>query len=107
MRKVGIDIKDKIVICKYGRVFRGNKVDIYIYSFLANKIHNINIVYKVGMAQNYGAKGVLIYDDPINSVPNNQYDYIYPNGEFLPGEGTQRGSSMLGSYNFWLKINVD
>ena len=52
------------------------------------------------MAQNYGAKGVLIYDDPINSVPNNQYDYIYPNGEFLPGEGTQRGSSMLGSYNF-------
>lgn len=77
MRKVGIDITDKIVICKYGRVFRGNKV---------------------GMAQNYGAKGVLIYDDPINSVPNNQYDYIYPNGEFLPGQGTQRGSSMLGSY---------
>lgn len=51
------------------------------------------------MAENYGAKAVIIYDDPVNSVPNNQNDYIYPYGEFLPGGGTQRGSTMLGLYN--------
>lgn len=47
------------------------------------------------MAENYGVKAVIIYDDPVNSVPGNQNDYIYPNGEFLPDQGTQRGSTML------------
>lgn len=47
------------------------------------------------MAQNYGAKAVILFDDPINSVPAGQNDYIFPEGEFLPPEGTQRGSIIL------------
>jgi hypothetical protein len=40
----------------------------------------------------YGAKGVILYDDPKRVAPSIAFDKIYPNGEFLPSQGTQRGS---------------
>lgn len=59
------------------------------------------------MAQNYGAQAVIVYDDPINSVPNNQSQYIYPNGEFLPDHGTQRGSTILGEFDSKEKLKCN
>ncbi|MDW5264376.1 MULTISPECIES: M28 family metallopeptidase [Acidobacteriaceae] len=66
---LGISVKDKIVLVRYGQNFRGVKV--YI-------------------AQQYGAKGVLIYSDPADD------GYFrgdsYPKGPFRPASGVQRGS---------------
>lgn len=58
-------------MCKYGQVFRGNKVK---------------------TAEKYGVKAVLLYDDPYRSAPLNKSDKIYPNGEYMPEYGTQRGT---------------
>lgn len=69
-----INVKDSIVLCRYGGIFRGNKV-------------------KNG--QIYGAKAVIIFDDPIRAAPLEARDKVYPNGEFLPPDGVQRGSIYL------------
>ena len=60
-----------MVLCRYG------------YSFRGNKIKN---------AQNYGAKGVLLFDDPFRNAPKGTSNMLYPNGQFLPSDGTQRGT---------------
>jgi hypothetical protein len=73
MRRKGIDLTGAIVICRYGKIFRGNKVK---------------------LAAKYGAKAVLIYEDPIRGAPVGQQ--VYPNGEFLPADGMQRGSLFTG-----------
>ena len=44
------------------------------------------------MAQQNGAIGCLIYDDPEQAAPKIASQKIYPNGEFLPSGGTQRGT---------------
>lgn len=66
---MGIDLKGKIVICRYGMNFRG---------------------VKVYLAQQYGAAGVLIYSDPADD------GYFrgdpYPHGPWRPATGVQRGS---------------
>lgn len=62
--KININVTGKIVLCKYGKIFRGNKVK---------------------FAEMYGAKGCIIYDDPKRSAGNG--DHIYPNGDFLPDSG--------------------
>ncbi|MGA9246236.1 MAG: M28 family metallopeptidase [Silvibacterium sp.] len=66
---LGIDVKGKIVLVRYGGNFRGVKV--YI-------------------AQQKGAAGVLIYSDPADD------GYFrgdaYPNGPYRPATGVQRGS---------------
>jgi N-acetylated-alpha-linked acidic dipeptidase len=69
LRKLGIDIKGKIVLVRYGKNFRGVKV--YI-------------------AQQRGAAGVLIYSDP----SDDGYDRgdVYPRGPYRPPTGVQRGS---------------
>ncbi|CAF0877194.1 unnamed protein product [Brachionus calyciflorus] len=66
-----ITLNDSIVLCKYG------------WSFRANKVYN---------AEYYGAKAVLIFDDPSRSAPREAKDQIYPNGQFLPKDGNQRGT---------------
>ena len=71
MAKNGINVTGKIVLCKYGMIFRGNKVKI---------------------AELHGAKGVLLFDDPSRSAPRNASHKIYPYGDFLPKDGVQRGS---------------
>jgi N-acetylated-alpha-linked acidic dipeptidase len=72
LAELGISVKDKIVLVRYGGNFRGVKV--YI-------------------AQQYGAKGVLIYSDPADD------GYVrgdmYPKGPFRPESAVQRGSTQF------------
>ncbi|XP_023581137.1 glutamate carboxypeptidase 2 isoform X4 [Trichechus manatus latirostris] len=64
-----INCSGKIVIARYGKIFRGNKVK---------------------NAQQAGAKGVILYSDPADYfVPGVK---SYPNGWNLPGGGVQRGN---------------
>ncbi|MGA2902917.1 MAG: M28 family metallopeptidase [Candidatus Korobacteraceae bacterium] len=69
LQEVGIDVKGKIVIIRYGEVFRGVKV------FLAAQ---------------YGAAAVILYSDPWDD------GYFkgdkYPKGPWRPDTGVQRGS---------------
>ncbi|XP_014405787.1 PREDICTED: putative N-acetylated-alpha-linked acidic dipeptidase isoform X3 [Myotis brandtii] len=68
-RDMKINCSGKIVIARYGKIFRGNKVK---------------------NAQLAGAKGIILYSDPA--------DYFalgvasYPDGWNLPGDGVQRGN---------------
>lgn len=67
--KLGISVKGKIVIVRYGANFRGLKVE---------------------LAQQRGALGVLIYSDPADDgyVQGDQY----PRGPWRPASAVQRGS---------------
>jgi len=69
LKEMGIDVKGKIVICRYGEVFRGVKPSI---------------------ASQYGAAGVILYSDPWDD------GYFkgdkYPTGPWRPDTGVQRGS---------------
>ncbi|XP_040584847.1 putative N-acetylated-alpha-linked acidic dipeptidase isoform X2 [Mesocricetus auratus] len=68
-RDMNINCSGKIVIARYGKVFRGNKVK---------------------NAQLAGAKGVILYSDPADYfVPGVK---SYPDGWNLPGGGVQRGN---------------
>jgi N-acetylated-alpha-linked acidic dipeptidase len=69
LAKLGVSVKDKIVLVRYGGNFRGVKV--YI-------------------AQQYGAKGVLIYSDPADD--GYARGDIYPKGPWRPASAVQRGS---------------
>jgi N-acetylated-alpha-linked acidic dipeptidase len=69
---LGIPVKDKIVLVRYGGNFRGVKV--YI-------------------AQQYGAKGVLIYSDPADD--GYYRGDVYPKGPYRPESGVQRGSTQF------------
>ena len=69
LASMGISIKDKIVLVRYGQNFRGVKV--YI-------------------AQQYGAKGVLIYSDPADD--GYFRGDVYPKGPYRPETAVQRGS---------------
>lgn len=66
---LGIDVKGKIVIARYGRSFRGMKPKI---------------------AKEHGAIGCIIYSDPRDDGYF-QGD-VYPKGPFRPEQGVQRGS---------------
>jgi N-acetylated-alpha-linked acidic dipeptidase len=67
-----IDLKGKIVIVRYGHIFRGNKVK---------------------LAEERGVAAVLIYNDPedINK------DLIYPNGPWASNSTVQRGTIWTGN----------
>ncbi len=69
LKDLGVELRGKIVLVRYGENFRGVKV--YI-------------------AQQYGAAGVIIYSDPADD------GYFqgdkYPKGPFRPDSGVQRGS---------------
>jgi N-acetylated-alpha-linked acidic dipeptidase len=67
--KLGVSVKGKIVIVRYGSNYRGVKV--YI-------------------AQQKGAAGVLIYSDPADD--GYYRGDSYPNGPYRPETGVQRGS---------------
>jgi N-acetylated-alpha-linked acidic dipeptidase len=69
LASLGVSVKGKIVLVRYGQNFRGVKV--YI-------------------AQQYGAAGVLIYSDPgDDGYPRGD---MYPRGPYRPASGVQRGS---------------
>jgi N-acetylated-alpha-linked acidic dipeptidase len=69
LEKLGIDVKGKVVLARYGGLFRGLKV--------------LN-------AQKRGAKGILIYSDPADD--GFAKGDVYPGGRFRPGSAIQRGS---------------
>jgi N-acetylated-alpha-linked acidic dipeptidase len=69
LKLLGVDVKGKIVIVRYGQNFRGVKV--YI-------------------AQQRGAAGVIIYSDPADD--GYARGDKYPRGAFRPDSGVQRGS---------------
>jgi N-acetylated-alpha-linked acidic dipeptidase len=65
-----VSVKGKIVLTRYGQIFRGLKVFI---------------------AEIYGAAGVLIYSDPQDD--GFTQGTVYPNGPWRPEQGVQRGST--------------
>jgi len=71
LERMGIDVKGKIVIAKYGGSWRGIKPNV---------------------AQEHGAIGCLIYSDP-GGDGYYQGD-VYPKGAFRNQDGVQRGSVM-------------
>lgn len=69
-----INIMGKIVLARYGKIFRGNKVR---------------------LAEERGAIGVILYSDP-DDITSGVVDKVYPNDWWLPPSGAQRGSIYLG-----------
>uniref|UniRef100_A0A663LKA3 Glutamate carboxypeptidase 2 n=1 Tax=Athene cunicularia TaxID=194338 RepID=A0A663LKA3_ATHCN len=68
-REMGINCIGKIVIARYGKIFRGNKVKNAILA---------------------GAQGIILYSDPADyCAPGVD---AYPDGWNLPGGGAQRGN---------------
>lgn len=72
LKKMGIDIKDKIVIARYGRNFRG---------------------YKAKYAEEGNAKGLIIYTDPMDS--GYMKGLSYPEGKYYDESAIQRGSLLV------------
>ncbi|WP_090656821.1 M28 family metallopeptidase [Parafilimonas terrae] len=71
LAEIGIDVKGKIVIAKYGRSWRGIKPKV---------------------AQEHGAVGCIIYSDPGDD--GYARGDVYPKGAFKNEYGVQRGSVM-------------
>ncbi|KAM9812812.1 N-acetylated-alpha-linked acidic dipeptidase 2 isoform 1-T1 [Syngnathus typhle] len=70
-RQMGINVTGKIVIVRYGKIFRGNKVKNAMLS---------------------GAKGLILFSDPADYSADGVKPY--PEGWNLPGGGAQRGNVM-------------
>ncbi|KAK7070639.1 N-acetylated-alpha-linked acidic dipeptidase 2 [Halocaridina rubra] len=73
LEEKGFDIKGSILIIRYGKLFRGNKVR---------------------MAEERGALGVILYSDPADVAPLGP-SATYPNTVYAPPGGTQLGSLVL------------
>ncbi|XP_068216856.1 N-acetylated-alpha-linked acidic dipeptidase 2-like [Palaemon carinicauda] len=69
---MGIKIEGRVVIAKFGSIFRGDKI--------------LN-------AQRFNASGVILYTDPRDYHPESETGgAAYPHSLWLPGSGIQRGS---------------
>lgn len=71
---LGVSVKGKIVIARYGRSFRG---------------------IKAREAEKNGARALLIYSDPQDD--GYVVGDVYPEGPYRPSQGIQRGSVMNGN----------
>jgi N-acetylated-alpha-linked acidic dipeptidase len=69
LERMGVDVKGKIVIARYGAGWRGLKPK---------------------LAQDHGAIGCIIYSDPADD--GFSVDAVYPEGPARPAKGVQRGS---------------
>ncbi len=69
LKKVGVDVKGKIVIVRYGNSFRGVKAKV---------------------AEDHGAIGCIIYSDPADD--GYMQGDVYPKGPWRPVASGQRGS---------------
>ena len=69
LKKLGVDVKGKIVIARYGGSFRGVKAKV---------------------AEENGAAGLIIYSDPADD--GYMQGDVYPNGPWRPASSAQRGS---------------
>jgi N-acetylated-alpha-linked acidic dipeptidase len=73
LKEMGVDVRGKIVLVRYGENFRG---------------------VKAYMAQETGAAGVLIYSDPMDD--GYFRGDVYPKGPWRPETGVQRGTIEYG-----------
>ena len=73
LKEMGVDVRGKIVLVRYGENFRG---------------------VKVYMAQETGAAGMIIYSDPIDD--GYFRGDVYPMGPWRPDTGVQRGTVEYG-----------
>ncbi|GAA3001163.1 transferrin receptor-like dimerization domain-containing protein [Actinokineospora diospyrosa] len=69
LAELGVDVRGKIVLARYGGSFRGVKSKV---------------------AQEHGAKGVIIYSDPLDD--GFVKGPVYPQGPWRPADSIQRGS---------------
>ena len=69
LKKLGVDVKGKIAIARYGNSFRGVKAKV---------------------AEDQGAAGLIIYSDPADD--GYMQGDVYPNGPWRPPSSAQRGS---------------
>jgi N-acetylated-alpha-linked acidic dipeptidase len=69
LKKLGVDVKGKIAIARYGNSFRGVKAKV---------------------AQDHGAVGLIIYSDPAED--GYMQGDVYPKGPWRPASSAQRGS---------------
>ncbi|CAM4944796.1 unnamed protein product [Rotaria socialis] len=70
-------LQGSIIIMRYGRIFRGDKV-----------MH----------AQYFGAAGAILYNDPADYAPfGTTPDQVYDQKWYMPPSGTQRGSAFGGN----------
>lgn len=67
--KLNISVKGRLLLVRYGKFFRGDKVQ---------------------NAQRFGAAGMILYSDPAD-YSTSETD-SYPSSWWLPGEGVQRGT---------------
>jgi N-acetylated-alpha-linked acidic dipeptidase len=72
LEAMGVQVRDRIVLVRYGANFRG---------------------VKVYLAQQRGAKGVLIYSDPADD--GSARGDVYPKGPYRPESAVQRGSAQF------------
>ncbi|XP_061183780.1 N-acetylated-alpha-linked acidic dipeptidase 2-like [Saccostrea echinata] len=70
-----INVTGKIVLARYGKIFRGDKVN---------------------QAYLHGAIGIIIYSDPADYAVDGENSQVYPHDWWLPDTGTQRGTIFLG-----------
>lgn len=76
---MGIDLNGKIVIARYGQNYRGAKAQ---------------------FAQQLGAIGVIIYNDPFDFSSNfTNRNETFPHTVWLPPKGAQRGTVAYGIDN--------
>lgn len=66
---LGVDLSDKIALCRYGKIFRGSK---------AQNAYDKKMI------------GMILYSDPSDSGSGK--GDTYPNGPWLPDTGVQRGN---------------
>ncbi|MGI9068810.1 MAG: M28 family metallopeptidase [Pyrinomonadaceae bacterium] len=69
LKKIGVDVKGKIAIARYGNSFRGVKAKV---------------------AEDHGALGLIIYSDPADD--GYAQGDVYPKGPWRPVSSAQRGS---------------
>ncbi|XP_077996989.1 N-acetylated-alpha-linked acidic dipeptidase 2-like [Glandiceps talaboti] len=74
-RNLSVDVTGKIVIARYGKIFRGDKA------------HHAEI---------FGAAGLILYSDPKDYATEDTTE-VYPKEWWLPGTGVQRGTLWLSN----------
>ncbi|XP_064110868.1 N-acetylated-alpha-linked acidic dipeptidase 2-like [Macrobrachium nipponense] len=73
LEELGIDVAGHVVMARYGKIFRGNKL-----------LH----------AEQRNASGVILFSDPKDVALNGTDPKdVYPNSFWLPGSGMQRGGT--------------
>ncbi|XP_070181932.1 putative N-acetylated-alpha-linked acidic dipeptidase [Littorina saxatilis] len=70
-----VNVTGKIVIARYGKIFRGSKVDI---------------------AARHGARGIIIYSDPADYTWPEEDSRVFPDTVWLPPTAAQRGTIYTG-----------